>query len=204
MQVGVAGRIIKVLEIQAFEDWKFRATQILFRKSRRANCFGLCGIYCGNKASFIGHKELRIVGIMNRSTSWWDAATFASKQGGVFELRSSSSQIPDSKAQKLQKSLIEATVRAVTVNRNDNRLEQLLNGFVYELFFKDDLHARGLILFDEAERAGLGDLAGLEGVALVKAAGSFAAAHLAPGARLRTMLSDLASLDVVRIIEGRE
>ncbi len=34
----------------------------------------------------------------------------------------------------------------------DTRLEQLLNGFVYELFFKDDLHARGLTLFDEADR----------------------------------------------------
>jgi len=30
------------------------------------------------------------------------------------------------------------------------------------------------------------------------------ARDLVPGARLRTMLSDLATLDVVRIIEGRE
>jgi len=87
---------------------------------------------------------------------------------------------------------------------SDNRLEQLINGFVYELFFQNDLHARGLTLFDEAERAGLDNLAGLDGAALVKAAESFAAIHLVPGARLRTMLSDLATLDVVRIIEGRE
>jgi hypothetical protein len=95
-------------------------------------------------------------------------------------------------------------VRVIGLRREDSRLEQLLNGFVYELFFKDDLHSRGLTLFDEAECSGLGQLAGLEGAALVKAADSFAATHLVPGARLRTMLSDLATLDVVRIIEGRE
>ena len=41
-------------------------------------------------------------------------------------------------------------------------------------------------------------------MALVKAAEAFAATHLIPGARLRTMLSDLQTLDVVRIIEGKE
>jgi hypothetical protein len=96
------------------------------------------------------------------------------------------------------------TIVSIQIERPDNRLEQLLNGFVYELFFKEDLHARGLTLFDEAERADLGKLAGLEGAELVKAAEGFAATHLVPGARLRTMLSDLATLDVVRIIEGRE
>ena len=93
---------------------------------------------------------------------------------------------------------------ALNSGSSDARIEQLLNGFVYELFFKEDLHARGLTLFEEAERAGLGRLSGLEGTELLKAAESFAATHLIPGARLRTMLSDVATLDVVRIIEGRE
>ena len=84
------------------------------------------------------------------------------------------------------------------------RFEQLLNGFIYELFFSYDLQARGLTVFNEAESAGLDKLAGLEGAALVKAAESFAAIHLVPGAGLRTMLSDLQTLDVVRIIEGNE
>jgi hypothetical protein len=38
----------------------------------------------------------------------------------------------------------------------------------------------------------------------VKAAEAFANTNLIPGARLHTMLSDLQTLDVVRIIEGRE
>ena len=84
------------------------------------------------------------------------------------------------------------------------RIEQLLNGFVYELFFKDELRAKGLTIFAEAERAGLGRLAGLEGEALVKAATAFAATNLIPGAKLQTMLNDLQTLDTVRIIEGKE
>jgi hypothetical protein len=113
-------------------------------------------------------------------------------------------QIPiPNRATETARALMDVVVRVQTIQR-DNRLEQLLNGFVYELFFTNDLHARGLTLFDDAERAGLGKLASLEGAALVKAAESFAATHLVPGARLRTMLSDVATLDVVRIIEGRE
>ncbi|MFM8747331.1 MAG: Eco57I restriction-modification methylase domain-containing protein [Aestuariivirga sp.] len=114
------------------------------------------------------------------------------------------SQIPMPRPRGVTKELLRSMAAALSAGSSNNRLEQLLNGFVYELFFKDDLHARGLTLFDEAEKAGLGKLAHLEGAALMKAAESFAATHLLPGARLRTMLSDLATLDVVRIIEGRE
>jgi hypothetical protein len=163
--------------------------------------------YCVNKASFIVSDEIEyIISILNSPVSWWVTQhTFASKQGGFFEFTQQYvSQIPIPKPSVIQKALVEVVVRVIGLRREDSRLEQLLNGFVYELFFKDDLHSRGLTLFDEAECSGLGQLAGLEGAALVKAADSFAATHLVPGARLRTMLSDLATLDVVRIIEGRE
>ncbi len=163
--------------------------------------------YCVNKASFIVSDEIDyIIAILNSSVSWWITQhTFASKQGGFFEFTQQYvSQIPIPKPTAMQKPLIEVVVRTIGLRREDSRLEQLLNGFVYEIFFKDDLHSRALTLFDEAERSGLGQLARLDGVALVKAADSFAATHLVLGARLRTMLSDLATLDVVRIIEGRE
>ena len=79
-------------------------------------------------------------------------------------------QLPIPPSSERKRELIGGPVRAIVVGPSDNRLEQLLNGFVYELFFKDDLHARGLTLFDAAERAGLGQLAGLEGAELAKAA----------------------------------
>ncbi len=129
---------------------------------------------------------------------------FAGKQGGFYEVQPAGLEaFPVPRLSSLQSKLLNGVNWSIVVVE-DPRFEQLLNGFVYELFFKPDLHARGLTIFDEAERAGLGQLAGLEGAALVKAAEAFAAIHLVPGARLRTMLSDLAALDVVRIIEGRE
>ena len=146
-----------------------------------------------------------ILAILNSPVSIWFAQqNFATKQGGFFDFEprySSTFIIPN--ATPSTKAVVDILVRAIEAERS-SRLEQLLNGFVYELFFREDLHARGLTLFDEATSAGFGKLVGLEGETLVKAAEEFANTHLIPGARLRTMLSDLATLDVVRIIEGRE
>ena len=126
------------------------------------------------------------------------------KQGGFYEVQPDGLEsFPVPKLLAVEERLINQ-ISFSHVAQNDARIEQLLNGFVYELFFKDDLHARNLTLFDEAEKAGLGALAGLEGPALLRAADAFASTHLVSGARLRTMLSDLSTLDVVRIIEGRE
>ena len=162
--------------------------------------------YTNNKATiFVTNSPWLVLATLNSPVGLWFARQkFATKQGGFFDFEprySGTFQIPRASASDAG-SLV--TLARTFQTASDNRLEQLLNGFVYELFFKDDLHTRGLTLFDEAERAGLGKLAGLEGAELVKAAESFAATHLVPGARLRTMLSDLATLDVVRIIEGRE
>lgn len=162
--------------------------------------------YSANTGYFIPTAERWLAGYLNSALFEWFYAQLSNRiRGGYMRAFSDYMQqvpIPKS-ATTNQRAFIDAIVCAQT-GHPDNRLEQLLNGFIYELFFKDDLHARGLTLFAEAERAGLGDLAGLEGAALVKAAERFAATHLVPGARLRTMLSDLAALDVVRIIEGRE
>jgi hypothetical protein len=164
------------------------------------------GHYPNNKATFFVTNEPWLpLAVLNCPVSLWFAKqNFSSKQGGFWDFEPRySSTFPIPRAADAEKRAVKALAQAVELSV-DNRLEQLLNGFVYELFFKDELHARGLTLFDEAERAGLSQLAGLEGAALVKAAESFAAIHLVPGATLRTMLSDLATLDAVRIIEGRE
>lgn len=165
------------------------------------------GGYFTNDALFIvTNADRYVLAILNSTVNWWFLkATSTDLQNGFIQaLLANQTPIPIPAATERQRRIIDSSVRAIEAAVSDNRLEQLLNGFAYEVFFKDDLHSRGLTLFDEAERAGLGKLASLEGTALVEAAESFAATHLVPGARLRTMLSDLATLDAVRIIEGRE
>ncbi|OYU34063.1 TaqI-like C-terminal specificity domain-containing protein [Novosphingobium sp. PASSN1] len=84
-----------------------------------------------------------------------------------------------------------------------NRLESLLNAFVYELFFPEELAARGLSPFAAAREAGLDKLAGLEGEALAAAADAWSAQLADPATRLYATLFDLQSIDAIRIIEGR-
>lgn len=163
-------------------------------------------LHCNNKTSFIVDDDAYFLcGVLNSKVSGWFARqTYPSKQGGFMEFTQqfvSQTPIPrgDDRQIKSISSLATALSRSV-----DPALEQLLNGLVYELYFPDDLHARGLHLFDAAAEAGLGTLAGLEGAPLTRAAEAFARQHLAPGQQLRVMLSDLQTLDVVRIIEGKE
>jgi hypothetical protein len=146
-----------------------------------------------------------IVAILNSTTWFWYFTQFSSQiQNGYYRFKAQYCEnVPVPRVDHRQRVLIENALNSMRPDP-DARVEQLLNGFVYELFFKDDLHARGLTLFDEAQKAGLGALNGLDSTALAKASEAFADTHLIPGARLRTMLSDLATLDVVRIIEGRE
>ncbi|TKA97112.1 hypothetical protein FAZ78_07865 [Cereibacter changlensis] len=165
------------------------------------------GYFGNDKTNFIVSDRWKyVLGILNSTTLWWlTKQTFPGKQGGYIEFKPAYvGSVPIPIPSEIQESFVSSVVLHLVTGAVDARFEQLLNGFVYELFFKEDLHARGLTLFDEAERAGLGRLSDLEGPELLKAAESFAATHLIPGARLRTMLSDVATLDVVRIIEGRE
>lgn len=142
--------------------------------------------------------------VINSAVSnWFAQQTFASKQGSFFDFEprySGTFVVP--KANKDQEKACEMLAGAVCASLNP-ALEQLLNGLVYELYFPDDLHARGLHLFDTVRDAGLHRLSDLDGEKLVQAAADFTRHLLAPGQPLRVMLTDLQTLDVVRIIEGR-
>ncbi len=189
---------------QEFDKPKILSTKVSFRPSF---CLDRSGAILGNTAYFIlpGRWGHYLVGLLNSSVSeFYARKIFAGKQGGFYEVQPEGLEaFPVPKLLPLQiKILNEIDYGPLALK--DVRFEQLLNGFIYELFFREDLHARGLKLFEEAEKAGLGKLAGVEGKALVKAAEAFAATHIVPGAKLRTMLSDLQTLDVVRIIEGKE
>lgn len=106
-------------------------------------------------------------------------------------------------ADQLDHETVTICAKVLQLIEGNPAIEQLLNGLVYELYFPDDLHERGLHLFDAARKAGLERLSGLEGERLVQSAAEFTREHLAPGQPLRVMLSDLQTLDVVRIIEGK-
>ena len=94
--------------------------------------------------------------------------------------------------------------------------ERLLNGLVYELFFPDELHAKGIRLFDACTQAGIADLpasdetAGKKSSATVAQLGSnqrasaTAAEIFQPSHPIYGMLFELQAVEVVRIIEGRE
>lgn len=164
------------------------------------------GFYCNNKATILVVPQPGyVLAVVNSAvSSWFARQTFSAKQGGFFDFEprySGTFIIPGVNAN--QSRLTQAVALAVSESANP-ALEQLLNGLVYELYFPDDLHARGLHLFDAATEAGLGALADLEGGPLTRAAEAFARQQLAPAQPLRVMLSDLQTLDVVRIIEGKE
>ena len=159
--------------------------------------------YTNNKASiFVSNKTSYLLGIINSSVSTWFASqTFSTKQGGFFDFEprySSTFIIPFSNPdQEHSFNALVPIIEMVT----DPRFEQLLNGLVYELFFPDDLHEQNIHLFDACSRAGLEQLAGLESENLQVAAKEFLKKHLSAGSPIRIMLSDLQSIEVVRIIE---
>jgi hypothetical protein len=100
--------------------------------------------------------------------------------------------------------LVSVVIRSIVRGADRPRLEALLNAFVYELFFPDDLHAHNLCPLAGAEAAGLVELAEFEGPALARAADEWSRQLADPSSPLYATLFDLQSLDVVRIIEGRD
>ena len=187
-----------------FEQTKLLSTKISFRPSF---CIDTQNLYPGNTAYCIrtgSYPNYLAVLLNSQISEYYCRKVFLGKLGGFYEVQPDGLEaFPVPKPTSAELRLINE-INYASIAQQNPRLEQLLNGFVYELFFKEDMHAHNLTLFAEAEKAGLSALSGLEGTALIQAAEQFAATHLVPGARLRTMLSDIATLDVVRIIEGRE
>lgn len=188
---------------EAFESPKIIVPAI---EKGTAYAFDGEGYFSNDKTSIIVTGRWRyLLACLNSTVSWWyTQALFASRQGGFYEFKPmyvSDLPVPN-KVGAGDIASVEALAGAVLETRNP-ALEQLLNGLVYELYFPADLHARGLTLFAAAANAGLDKLHGLTGQALTAACETFTREALSPGTPLRTMLSDLQTLDVVRIIEGR-
>lgn len=205
-------------ELRSCTYWdKFSQRKLVFNEtSKEMHAFVDDKAFCVNKTGFIiVHDEVDFLcGILNSSAldyyyrqvfpAWGDPW----KGGRIQFRRDRMVNVPVPWPERRVRDQVATLARAISriscsSEASSNRLEQLLNGFVYELFFKDDLHARSHTLFAEAERAGLGKLTGLNGAELVKAAQEFADRVFQPSHPLYGMLYDLQALDVVRIIEGK-
>jgi hypothetical protein len=185
---------------EKFLKRKIISTKISFRPTF---CVDSSQSILGNTAYLIDggrFNKFLTIALNSSVAEYFFRSIFAGKQGGFYEVQPDGLgdfPVPASGAETVLNSLDFSTAAP------NPALEQLLNGLIYELYFPDDLHERGLHLFDAARKAGLDRLSGLEGEALSQAAADFTREHLAPGQPLRVMLSDLQTLDVVRIIEGK-
>ncbi|MGB3901202.1 MAG: TaqI-like C-terminal specificity domain-containing protein [Mesorhizobium sp.] len=162
--------------------------------------------YLANTAYCFEAREIEfITGILNSSTLHYVAKrVFSDKEGGFYEVQPAallSLPIPD--CGKEEKELLVAVVTALVAGADRPRLEALINAFVYELFFTEELHARNLRPFTAARDAGLMELANLHDAALARAADDWSRQIADPAHPLYATLFDLQSIETVRIIEGR-
>ena len=138
--------------------------------------------------------------LCSRPLDWYFRRTSTNNHVNLYELL----ELPIPKAPGTTKALVSVVIRSIVRGADRPRLEALLNAFVYELFFPDDLHAHNLSPLAGAEAAGLVELAEFEGPALARAAVEWSRQLADPSSPLYATLFDLQSLDVVRIIEGRD
>ena len=160
--------------------------------------------YLGNTGYIIPVENRSLLPVLNSTVcEWFYQQISPAIQNGYYRfIAQYVTQIPIPRMATDQVKILDLLANAVGFGGNP-ALEQLLNGLVYELYFPDDLHARGLLLFASTRDAALDRLSGLKGEKLATAAADFTKQNLAPGQPLRVMLSDLQTLDVVRIIEGK-
>ena len=186
----------------------FESPKIIVPEITNSNNFAYDGngFYCVNKMSILPTERWPfLLGILNSNTILWVAeATFTTKQGGFFEFTQQFvRQLPVPSSGQAEEDMMGVVVRAITAGADRLRLEALINAFVYELFFADELHASNLRPFTAARDAGLMNLAALEGPTLARAADDWSRCLADPAHPLYATLFDLQSIDEVRIIEGR-
>jgi hypothetical protein len=177
----------------------------------------LTGFYSNDKTSIIVSSDWRyLLSVLNSAVSWWwTQQLFASKAGGFFEFKPMYvSAVPIPTASSQQKCCIEDAVDCVLNRIAAAEYERLLNGLVYELFFPEDLHAKGIRLFDTCTQAGIPDwptppaetdttqAAQQARAQFVQHASATAAEIFQPSHPIYGMLFELQAVEVVRIIEG--
>lgn len=136
--------------------------------------------------------------LLSKSLDWYFRKTSTNNHVNVYELL----ELPIPINSKDFDKFVSTIVQAIIAGANRTRLEALLNAFVYELFFPEQLAERVLSPFAAAREAGFDGLAALEGEALARAADEWSRQIADPSTKLYGTLFDLQSIDEVRIIEG--
>jgi hypothetical protein len=189
---------------QEFDLPKIVSTKVSIRPTFALDS---AGHYLGNTSYFfvVRQRGHYLLSLLNSSiAAFYAKNTFVGKQGGWYEVQPVALEsMPAPAIDDSQDETLCGTLDAFSAS-SDARLEQLLNAFIYELFFSRELHARKLHFFDVARKAGLGVLAGLKGKALHQSAGEIVERIFASSHPIYSMLFDLQTIDEVRIIEGKE
>lgn len=177
----------------------------------------LAGFYSNDKTSIIVSSDWRyLLSVLNSAVSWWwTQQLFASKAGGFFEFKPMYvSAVPIPTASNQQKGCIEGAVECVVNRIAASEYERLLNGLVYELFFPEDLHGKGIRLFDACAQVGIPDwptppaetettqAAQQARAQFIERASATATEIFQPSHPIYGMLFELQAVEVVRIIEG--
>lgn len=170
--------------------------------------FDVEGYFSNDKTTIIVSEDWSyLLAVLNSSVSWWfTQQTFSSKQGGFFEFKPMYiSQVPIVPISKENKAIVDFIVHVVLKKTEQlPRFEQLLNAFVYELFFPDELHGKGMHFFEAVKEAGVERWMNPSVVFVPEQIKEWAEQIFATEHPLYAMLFDLQGLDVVRIIESPE
>lgn len=164
------------------------------------------GFVLANTSYFIQSDSAEyLAAVLNSSLSnYYSRQVFSSKQGGFYEVQPDALEsFPIPAIAEENRQLISLLANALNAGADRPPLEALINAFVYELFFTEELHVKNLRPFAVAEAAGLRKLSTLTGPALAAAANDWSRQLAEPSTKLYSTLFDLQSIDAVRIIEGR-
>ena len=168
--------------------------------------FDTRGYFAGNTAYFIPTNAEWLSATMNSSsTEWFYRQVSNSIRGGYLRAFTEiMKQVPVPKTDSEQEKALAVLAQAARAGADRSRLEVLINAFVYELFFAEELHAQKLFPFASAREAGLMNLARLQGEALARDANDWSRCLTDPAHPLYATIFDLQSIKAVRIIEGRK
>jgi hypothetical protein len=208
-------------ELRSCKYWKnFKLPKILSTKISLQPTFALdiTGSTTANTAYFfnIQKDDEYLLAILNSGISnFYAINTFVQKQGGYYEVQPDSLKafcIPSSSSE--HRALLTKLMAAMSIRLAAPEYERLLNGLVYELFFPEDLHVKGIRLFDACPQAGIQDwptppaetdtspTAQQARAQFTQRASATAAEIFQPSHPIYGMLFELQAVEVVRVIEG--
>jgi len=202
----------------------FAKPKVVYQDISRTYAFAYdtSGCFCGNTTYLLPTSSLAILGILqSNAIRWWTHTDQGVPFGGFLRLQSQYMErcpipVMSEQQEAAVSQLVEyvvwlhrldgGTVDAALATANmlvSGYFEQWINALVYELFFPDELHSAGLQFFQFVQMAKLRPLSDMAGEKMSEIKSSFEALYQ-PNHPLRQSLYRLDSLEIVRILEGKE